>query len=143
MREQLRRISVSTVRRILKRIRRDEPRLPRPKPKPRNRLTRHWFGVGQVEVERPEVGATEHVIGRLGDVAVLIRLGRAVVGINQQADRNRSGVAQGIPSDTALRRPTGRDIGHKDGADVELTPVWNGSKAGRRQPAAICITIVM
>ena len=38
--EQLDRISVSTVERILTRIRQDEPRLPRPRPRPTNRLLR-------------------------------------------------------------------------------------------------------
>ena len=38
--EQLERISVSTVGRILARIRQDEPRLPRRRPRPANRLTR-------------------------------------------------------------------------------------------------------
>ena len=38
--EQLERISVSTVGRILARIRQDEPRLPRRRPRPTNRLTR-------------------------------------------------------------------------------------------------------
>lgn len=56
--EQLDRISVSTVERILTRLRQDEPRLPRPGPKPTNRLLRD-VPMKRISWQEPEPGHFE------------------------------------------------------------------------------------
>ena len=58
LRGQLARISISTVRRRLKRIHQDEPRLPRARPKRRNRLTRD-IPMTRIPWNEPEPGHFE------------------------------------------------------------------------------------